>query len=311
MDDEDSETDTEKTLDEALEQGVDAAEAAAKAAEEDDDQAQGGDGTGDEDDEGTGDSKGSEGDGEEQGDGDEDPGEDGVAADEVEGLTEKGREKINRKIGKMVRKRHEAEEARTAAETKATEAEARAEKAEKALESKMLESAFAMGLAPEYVTEEESKLLSRAEYLEESRAFLLEHFDGYEGSDEKNDPSYTAPQIRARYAEVDRELQKVGPKAAALKESRTKQMLEHMKVGRLLAEKGISLEDALKPKPAAKKDPKTGKTQVTDPPPLPRKSGGDRKPPVSVQQAKGGFDAKAVMENPSPEALESQFEKLF
>jgi len=232
-------------------------------------------------------------------------GEDGEEADgdvkdgEIQGLSERAREKINRKIAKQVRRRHEAEERAAAVADEAAAAKARAEAAEAALNGKTVEGAYALGFPPEYLSKDEGQLLTQAQKLGEARAWLLEHFDGYEGDGSEGDPSYTAAQVRRRYAEVDRALQKLSPRAETLRDERTKLMLADLKAGR----EARLARGAKKPGEAQK--------APTRPPVLPGGGGASRKPLVSAGKAGTGFSAAAVMEDPSPGSLEKEFEKVF
>jgi hypothetical protein len=60
-------------------------------------------------------------------------------------------------------------------------------------------------------------------------------------------------------------------------------------------------------KPAGEEKPV--KKELRKPPELPAGGGTSRKPPVSAGKAAGGFNAKAVMDNPSADALGEQILK--
>jgi hypothetical protein len=230
----------------------------------------------------------------EESDEDDEP-EDAIEDGEIEGLPERSLRKINKRIGKLTRRRKEAEERAAAAQARLTEIEAQ----NATLSSEHIQGAFAMGIPPEYVNEQEVKLLSRVQYLQDVRDWCLENFDGYEGDGSERDPSYTAKDIRRRYAEVDRELQSKSPQAIVLRTERLKQALEDQCSGRELRLRGNAPEKKPAPKPPEPpKVPRAGKTA-------------GKTPPVSAGKPKSGFDSKAVMENPSSDALEREYEKVF
>lgn len=240
-----------------------------------------------------------------------------VEADEPEERLDLGtvrpetQEKINRRIAKLTAQRKEAREAAAEAEAKATAAEAKAAAAESRLSGDHAEQALGLGLHPEYVKPEELKVLQEAGRVERARAWLWDHlFDpnGYEGDGTVENPSYTQEQIRRRYAEVDRQWQGLGPRAAALREVKSQEMLRHMRLGRAAEAAGWK-PAAAKPKPA----PAPGARAPAAPPPAPAAAATPgRAVAAAGRPPRGTFSREAFeKDGGGEEALQKQYEAAF
>lgn len=225
---------------------------------------------------------------------------------ELPGVRAETQEKINKRIGKVTAKRKEAEEAAQAALAKAEEAEKRATEAESRLKDSELKEAFALGIHPSYLTKDELAVLKQDRELAKGEAWLLDHFDGYEGTDEKTDPSYSAKQIRTRYREIQEQRRPIAARAELLRSERLQQMLADMEAGRKLRLGGKAPSGA---EPAAAAPVKKA---LPKPPALPGAGGSAAgKPPVSATKPSAAFDAKRVMDaGGGKEALAQELENL-
>jgi len=117
---------------------------------------------------------------------------------ERERLTPEQQAAVDRRIGKEVAKRKSLEEQLEAAqeETEGLRTE---------LESARNTATAAAGVHPLLAAESEKDLNDFDVYLDQVEDWTTTHWDGYEGTDEKKDPSYTAEQVRARHAQLRKE----------------------------------------------------------------------------------------------------------
>lgn len=216
-----------------------------------------------------------------------------LTAEEMAGLSARAQKKVNERI-------HELNIRRKDAEAKTEQTEARLKDLEKKLQDEAILAAMKQGLDPDYITPEEAKTLKRFEQLRAMKRWCRTHRDGYEGSGDNEDPSWTAEKVAETEAEVEDELLEIGGDAQRLLRERTKQMRDDMAAGRKLR-----LEKAHAPAKSSKPDPK--------PPRLPDAAGATRKAPVSTAaKPKPEFDAKEFNEGGADKnALEKQYEKIF
>lgn len=212
-----------------------------------------------------------------------------LAAEDLAGLHVKAQEKVNQRIAELVARAKSAEEARAQAEAKA------AELAAKGPNPETVAAALKLNLAPEYFRPEELADIQKVERLKVERAWLREHADGYEGKDEKNDPSWTPAQVRECLDRVEEEYLTLAPKTKGLVTERQKQLLADAAIGRRIRE-GIRAGK----KPAA-------------PPKLPEQGKAGSTPPVSAGRTRRpGFDSDEFRKaGPSPKSLRDQYEKMF
>lgn len=158
---------------------------------------------------------------------------DAIKEGEIKGLPAEVQERINRKIGKSVARRKQAEERAEAAEATLAEAKARIAEFESRSTEDLGRNMTKLGLHESYLSKDEAKLLTEVEELREAEDFCLQHFDGYEASGEGDDKtSYDAKQVRARYAQVRRQLEEKSPRATALRAERAKLLREDLELGR-------------------------------------------------------------------------------
>lgn len=167
-----------------------------------------------------------------KGEGESEPakGEDEEGDDEARlKLDPKTQEAVDRRIGKEVARRKEAEE------TLATE---RAEKSQLILEKERLEEemrdietsgAVGAGIHPAMLAASESELQKREAYLWEVERFCQQHTDeGFTSEDGKTE--YTAKQVRARLLEVQEERMRILPAAREALRARAAAEAEAAKV---------------------------------------------------------------------------------
>ncbi len=228
-----------------------------------------------------------------EGEGENGEKEDGEIKDgDVEGLSAKAQAKINARI-------HELNIKRKNAETRAEDAETRAKVLESRYKDENVQAVTKLGLHPDYFTDGEAKTIKRFHDLRGWKKWLSTHREGYEGSDDKYDPSMSAAKVAEHEAAVDDELLDIAGPARTLWLERSKQMEEDRTRGR-----EARLADA--------KRKKSGIKPALKPPTLPTRSGATRKPPVSGARGKAGFDeTEFKKDGAGKDALEKQYEKIF
>jgi hypothetical protein len=139
-----------------------------------------------------------------------DAGKDGDDKREVQ-LPPEVQEILDRRIGKEVRKRKELEEALENERAYASELKSKLDEAGTAAPAVTDNSVH-----PLMLVGDERELMKRERQIDEFETWAMKHWDGYEGADEKTDPSWTAEQIRETYATLRRERDRVIPQARAL-----------------------------------------------------------------------------------------------
>jgi len=141
------------------------------------------------------------------------------AAKDEEGKDEEGKdhslppevqEKVDRRIGKEVARRKEAEELLEAERTLSKELTAKVSD----LETKGREGPAGSGTENRLLlADSEAELEKREDFLWRVEEFCEENRDGYEGKGTDQDPSYTAEEIRTRLLQVRRERERDLPRA--------------------------------------------------------------------------------------------------
>jgi hypothetical protein len=215
---------------------------------------------------------------------------------DVEGLSEKAQAKVNERI-------HELNVKRKNAEAKATDLETEVATL-KGKTGAVFEAVAKMGLAPEYVAEAEAKQIQRYEQLKVWNRWLTRNAAGYEGSDDKEDPSWTQEQVADAKLKVEEELMELAPVARGLWTSKIEQMKADLERGR----KARLAEERAKAGPTAGQ----GRKAPAKPPKLPDGGAGSRRPPVSAGAARrSAFDEKQFQaDGGGRSALEKQFEAI-
>ena len=217
-----------------------------------------------------------------------------IKDNEIKGLSDDLQGEINTRIGKITAARRQAEERADTAESELTEVKTR-------LDDKSSKDAFALGLDPSYVNEDEIAVLKRDRELGGSETWLLANFDGYVGNGTDADPSMDVKEVREKYSQVSQERRTLSARATTLFSERHKQMMEDMKAGRAAR---IKLEKIRKPTGAKK----VAKKPATIPPGV----SATRKPAITGKRPAPGFDTDAVIKKgATPEAIESAYLDVF
>ncbi|MHC4616811.1 MAG: hypothetical protein ACYTEQ_03560 [Planctomycetota bacterium] len=154
----------------------------------------------------------------------EEPEEESIETEKIEGLSEASQQKVDRRIGKAVKKQREAEE-------RAEAAEAKLEEQKDQLGPEDREAAYGLGLHPSYVNKNETALLKKDTELGEKIAWCVEHFDGYKPEDGEG-KEYSAIEVRRRYSDLNAEREGIRSRAASLYDERHNQMIADMELGR-------------------------------------------------------------------------------
>jgi hypothetical protein len=226
-------------------------------------------------------------DSEEESDADEEsevePGE--SAEGEIKGLKSEIQEKINRKIHKSTARRKAAEEVAEEATRRAEAAEERVRSLEASRET--LQAAVAEGIHPDYVTDDEVRLLQQEGDLEEQRKFLYSHiFDDEPYVDPSTSKEYSVEYIRDRYDIINRKHSRLEAHAEEIRSSAAQKAEEH----RLRGQQGASKDRS------AKKSPGKAKSRL-NPPKVPARVTADGSPPISAKNnARAVFDQKKIHE---------------
>jgi hypothetical protein len=165
-------------------------------------------------------------------------GDDVAEGDEADGKQDHRSPRAERRISELTAEKKQAEAKVLAAETRAKELETIA--------------AEGVGLHPDYVSEAEAKLISRATQLQAREKELLRNWDGIEDDDPTK--ARNAQQVRTEWSDVRSELDDLGPRARRIYDDKLAQMVADMKEGRRLRlERGSAIKRGA---PAA--DPKKG-----------------------------------------------------
>jgi len=161
-------------------------------------------------------------------------------------FTPEQQEIFEKRLGKEVGKRKAIETELTEVKAKLIELEAKDAESSSAV-------AQALALDPSYLNKEDRDIVLRANALEQRQQILLNAWDD---GIESDDPSAakTAKQVRAEYAEVTRELNRISGRANMAYEQAKKIMLSDMAEGRKLR---LSREALAKNKPSAPTEKKS------------------------------------------------------
>ena len=153
-----------------------------------------------------------------------------IQAGEIPGLPAQVQETVNRRIGKMTAKYRGAEEAAQAAKAERDAAQARVTELETAKDTAIAGEAVRLGVHPEYVSEQEVKLLNTYDALMEQQGLLMDSLD--DGYTDAQGKTYSREETRRAWREVTQRLSQVAPQAESLKRDRVQQMMRHMRLGR-------------------------------------------------------------------------------
>ena len=135
----------------------------------------------------------------------------------MKGLDDKTQASINKRIGKLVGREKEAIAARDAAQAEAQQLKEQVTVLQQQLQSVDVNAvAKAAGINPLLLTENPQEIAKRERMIADFEKWAIKHWDGYEGTDDEKDPSYTAEQIRSRYAELREEAVQTIPHAKQL-----------------------------------------------------------------------------------------------
>ena len=167
---------------------------------------------------------------------------DSESDEDLKGLPEDVQARINKRIGKSVRKQREAEERAEAAEAEKQDLQERLDALEQdSAETQAGVAASRLGVSEVFLAETEAKIDAYERRLEQVEDFCETHKDdGYEGTGTEDDPSFTAAEIRARLRQVQRELRRDVPRA---RELLTKQQARDAAAKKLYPELGDSKSD--------------------------------------------------------------------
>ena len=204
-----------------------------------------------------------------------------IQAGDIPGLPPQVQETVNRRIGKMTAKYRSAEEAAQAATAERDAAQARVTELEAAKDQALAGEAVRLGVHPEYVNEQEVKLLNTYDALMEQQGLLMDSLD--DGYTDAQGKTYSREETRRAWREVTQRLSQVAPQAESLKRDRVQQMMRHMRLGREAEKAGW--------KPGEKTSVKAdGAAKATVVP----------KPPVAVGARGGSASARARTGDPKP-----------
>jgi hypothetical protein len=187
-------------------------------------------------------------------------------------LTPEQQKIFDARIGKEVGKRKAAEEKAQALEAELAAAKAAADEVQVAAANKLQ-------VLSEYLKAGEAQVLKQDEAMETFLEWASEHWDGYEAPE--GGKSYTAAQIRKRYAEVQRDQSRIARTADEIRARARKDMLTDLQEGRAARAARLKAEAALKNRTPAK--PGT----AVEPKPAAKPKSGDRLSPEAVFEKEG------------------------
>jgi hypothetical protein len=233
------------------------------------------------------------------------PGEEGTpteateSGDETEpiaGLDPAIQESINKRIGKEIAKRK-------ALETELAQLKGNVA-APSTTDEAFVKEAVAMGIHPDYLTKDELAVVKQDQELSEASKWLLDHWDGYEGTaGNQNDPAFTASEIRARYHSTQNELSRIKARAYAIQDRVAQEMQNDLaEVRKRRSEKSKLTTELSKAAHAPQK---------TMPPKVPLNEQAGGRPPISVSKpAKADFGATFKNKGASKASLQAAYAVL-
>lgn len=151
-----------------------------------------------------------EGDGKSAAEGDEGAGDPEIAKLKLPAETQAA---INRRIGKLTREKKEAQEALEAEQAERERLAGEVSTLTAAVAEAQGAGAEAAGVNPLFLAQSETEIDRREAQIMQFRRFARAHPEGYEGTDETKDPSWSREEIAAKLAEMDDELLVTLPRA--------------------------------------------------------------------------------------------------